>query len=320
MGSPAQLYQNSNSDDYRVLSIQSHVVSGYVGNRSAVFPLQVLGFDVDFINTVQFSNHTGYPVVKGSVLDELSLQELYDGLKENDLDRQYSHLLTGFVRSKGLLCKLGDIARDLKRTNPSLVYVCDPVLGDHGKMYVNADVLEVYRDTILSLADIMTPNQFEAELLSDIRITDAQSAVKAMDCLHDKGPRTIIISSSELGNEEVLVAFASSMTDGKTVRYRIDIPRFPASFNGTGDLFAAVFLAWHTKSDGNLQHSLEATVSTLQAVIRRTLANLSKINHQGILSPKDLELRLVQSRSDIEHPVICVNAVELLTPAASVKE
>ncbi|XP_055352635.1 pyridoxal kinase-like isoform X2 [Paramacrobiotus metropolitanus] len=305
MGSPAQLYQNSNSDDYRVLSIQSHVVSGYVGNRSAVFPLQVLGFDVDFINTVQFSNHTGYPVVKGSVLDELSLQELYDGLKENDLDRQYSHLLTGFVRSKGLLCKLGDIARDLKRTNPSLVYVCDPVLGDHGKMYVNADVLEVYRDTILSLADIMTPNQFEAELLSDIRITDAQSAVKAMDCLHDKGPRTIIISSSELGNEEVLVAFASSMT---------------ASFNGTGDLFAAVFLAWHTKSDGNLQHSLEATVSTLQAVIRRTLANLSKINHQGILSPKDLELRLVQSRSDIEHPVICVNAVELLTPAASVKE
>jgi pyridoxine kinase len=82
------------SDTGRVLSIQSHTVQGYVGNKSAVFPLQLLGFDVDPINSVQFSNHTGYPTFRGQVLNGSQLWDLIEGLAENDL-LHYTHLLTG---------------------------------------------------------------------------------------------------------------------------------------------------------------------------------------------------------------------------------
>ncbi|KAF8564550.1 hypothetical protein P879_11838 [Paragonimus westermani] len=117
----------------RVLSIQSHVVHGYVGNRSATFPLQVLGIEVDYINSVQFSNHTGYPCVKGQVLNATDLKELYAGLKANGLHR-YTHILTGYVGCAGFLEAVGEIIKDLKEEFPTVKYYCDPVLGDAGEL------------------------------------------------------------------------------------------------------------------------------------------------------------------------------------------
>jgi pyridoxine kinase len=138
----------------RVLSIQSHVVHGYVGNRAAVFPLQLLDFEVDFINSVQFSNQTGYKSFRGQRLDSNDLSELFLGLKENNLVN-YTHLLTGYVGNEAFLHKLADLIEELKEVNPALIYcihtaflffhfypkpkiclfkVCDPVLGDNGKL------------------------------------------------------------------------------------------------------------------------------------------------------------------------------------------
>ncbi|MBN3321602.1 PDXK kinase, partial [Atractosteus spatula] len=119
----------------RVLSIQSHVVRGYVGNKSASFPLQVLGFEVDSINSVQFSNHTGYAHWKGQVLTADELHVLYEGLKLNNVNH-YDYVLTGYTRDTSFLEMVVDIVQELKRQNPNLVYVCDPVLGDHGSMKV----------------------------------------------------------------------------------------------------------------------------------------------------------------------------------------
>ncbi|KAB0363156.1 hypothetical protein FD754_007312, partial [Muntiacus muntjak] len=116
-------------EECRVLSIQSHVVRGYVGNRAATFPLQVLGFEVDAVNSVQFSNHTGYSHWKGQVLNSGELQELYDGLKLNSVN-QYDYVLTGYTRDKSFLAMVVDIVQELKQQNPRLVYVCDPVMGD----------------------------------------------------------------------------------------------------------------------------------------------------------------------------------------------
>ncbi|EEC09100.1 pyridoxine kinase, putative, partial [Ixodes scapularis] len=119
-----------------------------------------LGFEVDFINSVQFSNHTGYPVYKGQVLNAEELVELYEGLKLNRINK-YSHVLTGYVASESFLNKVADIVQELKEDNPSLMYVCDPVMGDNGKLYVPPGLVSIYRERLVLLADVVTPNQFE---------------------------------------------------------------------------------------------------------------------------------------------------------------
>ncbi|KAF4520683.1 hypothetical protein B566_EDAN006359 [Ephemera danica] len=292
----------------RVFSIQSHVVSGYVGNKSATFPLQVLGFEVDAINSVQFSNHTGYGSWKGQVLNEDGLSDLTEGLIKNELD-EYSHLLTGYVGSASFLLKIADLVSHLRQVNPSLVYVCDPVMGDNGKMYVPESLLPIYRDRIVPLADIITPNQYEAELLTGISITCVDDAWRAIQLLHEKGPRTVVLSSTELGSEDSLLGLASSRTEGGNyTRVSIKIPKFPANFTGTGDLFAALFLSWMSHSGGDLKTAIEKTVSTLQAVLKRTMDNANRLAAGGKHKKKHLELQLIQSKADIETPHITVMA------------
>merc|ERR1719186_1110455 len=170
------------SSAHRLLSIQSHVVSGYVGNKSATFPLQLLGFEVDTINSVQFSNHTGYPEgVRGQVLDDTQLQELVDGLDANNINH-YSHVINGYIGSKSFLTKLGEVVKHLKSVNPNLIYVCDPVMGDTGPgLYVPKELLPVYQDVILPLVDVAIPNQFEAELITGQTITNEKEALAVLD-------------------------------------------------------------------------------------------------------------------------------------------
>lgn len=302
----------SDTSSSRVLSIQSHVVSGYVGNKSATFPLQVLGFDVDPINSVQFSNHTGYGAIKGQVLNAGDLEALYSGLKTNDINH-YSHLLTGYIGSKSFLLAVKDVILDLKKTNPKLIYVCDPVLGDNGVLYVPEDLLPVYKEDIIPHADIITPNQFETELLTGIKVTDIESAKLAIQCLHKMGAKTVIISSSELGsNKKVLICFASASSNGRAELLRVDIPTIQAECTGTGDLFAALLLAWMHRHPTDFKLAIEKVISTMQHVIKQTLAWNEQFSKDGkTLTVAQKELRLIQSKGHIENPKICVKAVHL---------
>lgn len=146
----------------RYLSIQSWVCHGYVGNKCAVFGLQSLGIEVDPINTVQFSNHTGYPTWKGERLQGEQLYALFEGLKLNNLAK-YSHLLTGYIGTPSSLRTILKILEELKELNPKIEYACDPVLGDDGKLYVTQDLLQIYRTDVLSKAKYLFPNQTECE-------------------------------------------------------------------------------------------------------------------------------------------------------------
>lgn len=294
----------------RVLSIQSHVVSGYVGNKSACFPLQVLGFEVDTINSVQFSNHTGYKHVKGQVLDDVQVGELIDGLKLNSIDR-YTHLLTGYIGSASFLEKVKSVVEHLKSVNPNLIYVCDPVMGDHGKMYVPEELLPLYKERIIPLADIVTPNQFEAELLTGLKIENEADAIKAMEWFHQHGVKTVVLSSTDLGNEDELIGLASSTLTGSANRLRVGIPRLPANFTGTGDLFAALLLAWMHHSSNDLKTSVENTLDTMQAILQRTLKSAQMEAGEDVpLSVRNLELKLVQSLDDIRKPKSKTKAVK----------
>ncbi|XP_070232906.1 pyridoxal kinase isoform X1 [Bos mutus] len=334
-------------EECRVLSIQSHVVRGYVGNRAATFPLQVLGFEVDAVNSVQFSNHTGYSHWKGQVLNSDELQELYDGLKLNSVN-QYDYVLTGYTRDKSFLAMVVDIVQELKQQNPRLVYVCDPVMGDQrngeGAMYVPDDLLPVYREKVVPVADIITPNQFEAELLTGRKIHTQEEALEVMDMLHSMGPDTVVITSSDLlspRGSDYLMALGSQRTrapDGSMVtqRIRMEMHKVDAVFVGTGDLFAAMLLAWTHKHPNNLKVACEKTVSAMHHVLQRTIkcakgrpgGRAGGRQRCGVLqrtikcakaksgegvkpSPAQLELRMVQSKKDIESPEIVVQATVL---------
>ncbi|MCJ8750249.1 hypothetical protein PDJAM_G00260370 [Pangasius djambal] len=305
--------------DCRVLSIQSHVVRGYVGNKSATFPLQVLGFEVDSINSVQFSNHTGYKHWKGQVLTADELHVLYEGIKLNKVNH-YDYVLTGYSRDVSFLEMVVDIVQELKSANARLVYVCDPVMGDNGSMYVPEALLPVYRDKVVPVSDIITPNHFEAELLTGRKIRTEEDAIEAMDLLHAMGPDTVVITSSDLLSplgDQYLVALGSQNTvraDGtkEKQRIRMDIPKVDAVFVGTGDLFAAMLLAWTHHHPNDLKKACEKTVSVMQHVIKRTITYAKEAaGPDQRPSPAQLELRMVQSKGDIEDPAITVEAVVL---------
>ncbi|XP_037811746.1 pyridoxal kinase [Lucilia sericata] len=295
----------------RVLSIQSHVVHGYVGNKSATFPLQVLGFEVDAINSVQFSNHTGYKVVKGQVLQEKELDDLFQGLDSNDLLKCYSHLLTGYIGNASFLRQVAKIVTKLRATEPNLIYVCDPVMGDNGQMYVPKDLLPIYRNEIIPLADIITPNQYEVELLTEMKINTEADIWKAVQWFHDRGIDMVVISSSDLGKEGELRAFLSKRNGS---RYALNIPKqgTDISFTGTGDLFASLFLA-HSYQTSNLGLALERTIASLQAVIKRTIDTMPAEvrNGERKVTSFERELKLIQSKTELENPQIVLHVEQI---------
>jgi pyridoxine kinase len=297
-------------NDKRVLSIQSTVVFGYVGNKSATFPLQLHGYDVSTINSVQFSNHTGYGKWKGQVLNAEDVADLFEGLRINNL-LNFSFVLTGYIGSESFLQKVGDTVKEMKTRNPSVTFVCDPVMGDNGKLYVSEKLVPVYRTAIIEQADIITPNQFELELLTQLPVKTEPEAFIAMDKLHDRGVGIVVLSSSSLGGSDVLVCLASIRKDGVSKKYRLKIPAIDAIFVGTGDLFASSFLAFIDKHK-DLKIALEKTVSVVQKVINRTIEHARGLAGPGVRpNMEQMELRLVQSKADIENPQVELFAEEL---------
>lgn len=281
----------------RILSIQSHVVSGYVGNKSAVFPMQLLGFDVDNINSVQFSNHTGYKHVKGQILTEKDLADIATGLQENNIDT-YTHMLTGYIGSPGFLKEIANVYTQLKKKNPDLIYVCDPAMGDNGHLYAPKELIPLYKDLIIPIATILVPNLYETELLTGLKIDSVDAAWEAIRALHQKGCKIVCISSAELAaSKDKLYVFASSITD-KPVKLLMELDKIDASFTGSGDLFSALLLCFMHETGSDLKKSLEKTVAVLQSVLRRTF---DYVQGKGV-TPRNMELRLIQSRDDILAP------------------
>ncbi|XP_047658959.1 pyridoxal (pyridoxine, vitamin B6) kinase b isoform X2 [Tachysurus fulvidraco] len=278
-----------------------------------------MGFEVDSINSVQFSNHTGYAHWKGQVVTADELHVLYEGIKLNNVNH-YDYVLTGYTRDTSFLEMVVDIVQELKMANPNLVYVCDPVLGDHGSMYVPQNLYPVYKDKVVPVADIITPNQFEAELLTGKNISTEKDAVEVMDLLHNMGPDTVVITSSDLPprlGDRFLVSLGSQrivMPDGTftTQRIRIEVPKVDAVFVGTGDLFAAMLMAWTHNYPTDLKMACEKTFSVMHHVIQRTISYAFEMAGPGKKpSPAQLELRMIQSKADIEDPAIVMEATVL---------
>lgn len=316
----------------QILSIQSHVVRGYVGNKAAVFPLQLHGFDVDPINTVSLSNHSGYPVIKGQRLSAEDFKSIISGMRENHFLSEYDYLLTGYINNASIIQQIGALFGELlerreerqqegKEEKKPFVFLCDPVMGDDGRLYCSNEVEDAYRQ-LLPFADFLTPNYFEATVLSGIEVKDLESACQAADWFHAQGTKHVIIKSFRDPEDETKLQFLFSVSqeknklDGsaavektnhtmtnekglkaKPVRYTGKIKRFSGRYTGTGDVFAAVFLAFLHKNSavdavalamGVLQDLIEATFlegGTAEASLN---SRELKVTHavDSLLSPK----------------------------------
>ncbi|XP_062203937.1 pyridoxal kinase-like isoform X2 [Phragmites australis] len=296
---PAFLLQARN--EYDLLLV------GYVGNKSAVFPLQLLGFDVDPINSVQFSNHTGYPTFRGQVLNGNELWDLIEGLEENEL-LHYTHLLTGYIGSVSFLNAVLQVVDKLRSVNPDLTYVCDPVLGDEGKLYVPQELISVYQQKVVPVSSMLTPNEFEVELLTGLRITSEQDGLTACNTLHSAGPRKVVITSALIEGRLLLIGSHKKTEEHPPEQFKIEIPKIPAYFTGTGDLATALLLGWSNKYPDNLETAAELAVSSLQAVLKRTVEDYKRAGFDP--STSSLEIRLIQSQDDIRNPARTCKAVK----------
>jgi pyridoxine kinase len=255
-----------------ILSIQSWVSYGHVGNASAVFPLQRLGCEVWSINTVQFSNHTGYGHWTGQVYSGDSVRELVDGIEARDVLRRCDAVLSGYMGDAAIGEAILDAVDRVRLANPAAVYCCDPVIGDTDTgVYVRPGIEDFLRDQALPRADIATPNRFEVERLTGLdcsTIAGAKVAVSGLaEGMRADGPRCVLLTSLE--TDTTPGDHLDMMAAEGGAFHLLRTPRLPVSVNGAGDAIAALFL-YHRLRTGSAVAALEAAGSSVHGVLRRT--------------------------------------------------
>ncbi|MDH2413416.1 pyridoxal kinase PdxY [Nocardioides sp. CER19] len=253
----------------QILSIQSHVAFGYVGNSAAVFPLQRLGHEVWPVLTVNFSNHTGYGEWRGPLIDPADVASVIEGISERGALPGIDAVLSGYQGDPAVGAVILDAVAKVKAANPEAVYCCDPVMGDVGRgFFVRPGIPEFMRDQVVPAADIITPNHFELDFLSGRTTTTLDEVVEAVDVVRATGPRDVLVTSvvhGALGAEELdLVAVSDEGA------WAVTTPLLPITPNGGGDTTAAVYLA-HLRTTRSPATALGLTANTLFAILERTL-------------------------------------------------
>ena len=271
-----------------ILSIQSHVAYGHVGNAAAVFPLQRMGVEVWPIHTVQFSNHTGYGSWKGGVFDASMISEVVAGIEQRGVLGECDGILSGYLGSAEIGDAVLDAVKTVKRANPAARYCCDPVIGDVGRgIFVREGIPEFMRNKAVPAADVITPNQFELDYLSKRASKSLSHARDAVRALHDLGPRAILVTSLHTDNtpQNSIDLMASDESGCFTVR----TPKLPLTVNGAGDAIAAIFFAHYLRS-GNIGEALSRAASGIFGVLAQTAEAGSR------------EIQLVAAQDEIVSP------------------
>ena len=254
-----------------ILSLQSWVAYGHVGNAAALFPMQRMGAEIVAVNTVQFSNHTGYGSWTGQALDGTAVQALVNGIAARGVLPRIDAVLSGYLGNPAVADAVLDAVARVRLANPAALYCCDPVIGDtQPGIYVQPGVLVALRDRAVPAADILTPNQFEVAALTGLPVTTLDDAIAAAGTLrHRMRPGgTVLVTSlqvveTEPGTNGMLVV-------DQTGASRVITPHLPVEVNGAGDVTAALFLL-HLLRTRNAPGAMAATAASLHGLLRRTL-------------------------------------------------
>ena len=251
-----------------ILSIQSWVAYGHVGNASAVFPLQRLGAEVWAVNTVQFSNHTGYGTWKGTVFTGQQIAEVIDGIEARGVLPTANAVLSGYMGDAAIGTAILDAVARVKAANAAAMYCCDPVIGDVGRgVFVRPGIPEFMASHAIPRADIVTPNQFELDYLTGRTsgtLADAKAAVAALQAM---GPRTVLVTS--LHTDATPADSIDLMAAEGGEYWLLRTPKLPVSVNGAGDAIAALFM-YHRLRTGSAAAALEGAGSSIFGLLRRT--------------------------------------------------
>lgn len=276
-----------------VLSVQSRVAYGHVGNAAALFPLQRLGCEAWSLDTVAFSNHTGHGKWRGSVVGADQVATLFEGIAELGVLDQCDAVLSGYLGAAETGRVLLDIVARIKAANPHAVFCCDPVIGDTDTgSYVRPGVAEFFRDVAVPRADILTPNLFELEFLTSRKIASLAEALAAAEEVRRRGPRTVMVTSLAVDGSVAMLAV------GDEGAWLVETPRLSAEMNGCGDVTAALFLARLLRGE-LLPDALSATASAMFALI------------DGTVNRGRYELALVEAQDEMVSPGRRFPAVKL---------
>jgi len=271
-----------------LISIQSHVAYGHVGNAAAVFPLQRLGHEAWPIHTVQFSNHTGYGAWKGRVFDADMIREVVGGMAERGALSSCDGVLSGYMGGADIGEAILDTVTQVRAANPKACYCCDPVIGDVGRgVFVRPGIPEFMRARALPAADVITPNQFELDYLAGCATSTTAATLSAVDALHALGPTAILVTS--LHTEETPADAIDVFASGPDGRFRLRTPRLPISVNGAGDAIAALFFV-HYLATRSAARALSLAGSAVFGVLARTNAANSR------------EILLIEAQDEIVSP------------------
>lgn len=280
-----------------VLSVQSHVAYGHVGNSSAVFPLQRLGIEVWPVHTVQFSNHTGYGRWTGRVFDGQAIEEVVQGIADRGVLGRCDAVLSGYLGSADIGHAVVQTVHSVRAANPDAVYCCDPVIGDVGRgVFVRPGIEEFLRDVAVPAADILTPNHFELDLLSGTTTRSLAEVKAAVSAVHALGPRVVLTTSLVADDTPDDAVDLLASAGGR--HHRVRTPRLDVSVNGAGDAIAALFLA-HWLQTRSADKALARAASSVFGLLARTEAARSR------------EILLVDAQEEFVAPSRAFEAFEV---------
>lgn len=272
----------------KILSIQSAVAYGHVGNSAAVFPLQRIGVEVLPVYTVNFSNHTGYGAWRGPLIAPGDVREVITGIEERGVFGQIDAVLSGYQGGEGIGDVIIDAVARVKASNPNAVYACDPVMGNaKSGCFVAPAIPVLLRERVVPVADIITPHQFELGFLTDTEPDTLESTLASVDLAHAMGPRTVLVTSVERPDrEEGTIEMLAADEKGA---WLVQTPHLPMKANGSGDVTAALFTA-HYVETGSAKVALERTASSVYDLLKATLESGER------------ELQLVEAQEFYANP------------------
>jgi pyridoxine kinase len=272
----------------KVLSIQSAVAYGHVGNSAAVFPLQRIGVEVLPVYTVNFSNHTGYGAWRGPLISPDDVREVIAGIEDRGAFPKIDVILSGYQGSEGIADVILDAVARIKAANPDAIYSCDPVMGNaKSGCFVAPAIPVLLRDRVVPAADIITPNQFELGFLTGTEPLTLDDTLTSVDLIRATGPRTVLVTSVQRPDRpEGTVEMLAVTDEGAWI---VQTPLLPMKANGSGDVTAALFTA-HYVGTGDAADALARTTSSVYDLLERTLGSGER------------ELQLVEAQESYAHP------------------
>lgn len=273
----------------KILSIQSSVAYGHVGNSAAVFPLQRLGHEVWPVSTVHFSNHTGYGAWRGPLMSPDDVGAVITGIAERGVLSSCDAVLSGYQGGAGIAEVILSAVAQVKAANPAATYTCDPVMGNATSgCFVDPAIPPIIRERVVPMADVITPNQFELGFLTDTSPLSLADTLESADLARAMGPETVLVTSVFDGDAETSETIGMLAVTGEGA-WLVETPRLPMKANGSGDITAAMFTA-HLHETGSPAEALSRTASSVFAVLKATLESGER------------ELRLIAAQDAIANP------------------